>query len=345
MTSENVAEHIVGALIGIEFGIEPDKIEPPAADSDRARRLARRGIPVNTMLRAHRLAQAIVINRMIEALPRLTDDAELVSASARELIELATGYVDRTSEQGVVAFQEERDRRLRWRLSMVNEAGMRIGTTLDIARTAEELAGLATEHFADLATVDLLDSLLVGQDAAAGAPLTMRRYAQRSVTDDSPGTGITPKQLHSYPVSSRLHRALTTGQPGRYHADGPDDRSAIHSTLAVPLRARRTTLGVAQFSRGRNPDRYDDEDLLLAQEIVARAAVAVDNARRYTHARATALTLQRSLLQTRAPEQSAVEVACRYLPAGTELGVGGGDAVGVGGGGCRQDTGEGGGGA
>ncbi|MFE4964410.1 hypothetical protein [Streptomyces sp. NPDC056660] len=29
MTSENIAEHIAGALVGIEYGIEPDKIEPP----------------------------------------------------------------------------------------------------------------------------------------------------------------------------------------------------------------------------------------------------------------------------------------------------------------------------
>ncbi len=91
----------------------------------------------------------------------------------------------------------------------------------------------------------------------------------------------------------------------------------------VPLCARGATLGVARFCRHRNPDRYDDEDLLLAQEIAARAAVAVDNARRYTHARATALSLQRSLLPPRTPPQSAVSVACRYLPAGGRAGVGG----------------------
>ncbi|WP_128092417.1 PP2C family protein-serine/threonine phosphatase, partial [Streptomyces resistomycificus] len=97
----------------------------------------------------------------------------------------------------------------------------------------------------------------------------------------------------------------------------------IHSTLVVPLRARDTALGVAQFHRDRTPELFDDDDLLLAQEIAARAAVAVDNARRYTHARATALALQRSLLPSRTPAQSAVEVAYRYLPAGDRVGVGG----------------------
>jgi serine phosphatase RsbU (regulator of sigma subunit)/anti-sigma regulatory factor (Ser/Thr protein kinase) len=324
MTTENIAEHLAAGLAGLEHGIEPGGIELPAADLDRVRRLARRGIPVTAILRAHRLAQGIALDRLLAALPRLTSDPELISAAARKMIAVAKGYVDHTSEQRVMAYQEERDRRLRWRLTTVNEAGMRIGTTLDIARTTQELADFATEHFADRASVDLLDSVLQGGDAPADKPLVLRRVAQRSVTGDHAEPAITQRQLHSYPDGSPPDRALTTGQPARHHADGsPRPGHPIHSTLAVPLRARGTTLGVAQFARHRNPDRYDDEDLLLAQEITARAAVAVDNARRYTHARATALSLQRSLLPSRTPPQSAVEVACRYLPAGDRLGVGG----------------------
>ncbi|MET7727344.1 SpoIIE family protein phosphatase [Streptomyces mirabilis] len=336
MTSENIAEHIAGALGGLEHGIELSRIDPPGADVERARRLARRGISLSAMLRAHRLAQGIALDRLLEELPRLTSDAELISTAARKLIAATTGYVDRTSEQGVMALQEERDLRLRWRLAIVNEAGLRIGTTLDISRTTQELADLATEHFADLATVDLLDSALHGHDTPEEKPLLLRRVAERSVTEDWPEAIITRQELHTYPYGSPPDRALTTGQPSRHDLDGALDRSPVnpgpgrgvaahqtHSTLVVPLRARGTVLGVAQFSRHRNPSFYDDEDMLLAQEIAARAAVAVDNARRYTHARATALSLQRSLLPPCMPRQSAVEVACRYLPAGAEAGVGG----------------------
>ncbi|WP_328874675.1 SpoIIE family protein phosphatase [Streptomyces sp. NBC_00287] len=311
MTTQNIAEHTVAALTGLEHGIEPDRIELPPADVDRVRRLARRGIPVTAMLRAHRLAQGIAFDRALVVLPRLTDDAELIGAVARRLLAATTAYVDRLAEQGVLAYQEERERRLRWRLTTVTDAGMRIGTTLDIARTTRELADFATEHFADRASVDLLDSLLQGRDTPAEEPLVLRRVAEEPAS--------TPEGLHTYPDGSPQARALTTGHPVRHHTDAPP----AHSTLVVPLRARGTTLGVAQFSRHRNPDRYDDEDLLLAQEIAARAAVAVDNARRYTNARATALSLQRSLLPSRTPPQSALEVACRYLPAGDRLGVGG----------------------
>jgi serine phosphatase RsbU (regulator of sigma subunit)/anti-sigma regulatory factor (Ser/Thr protein kinase) len=323
LASENVADHIEAALYGLRHGIDPHLIEPPADDVERARALARRGASVSVTLRAFRLGQGIVNDRLLAELLRLSDDAEQVSAAARELMAVSTTYVDRVSEQGVVAFQEERDRRLRWRSAMINEASMRIGTTLDIARTTQELADFATEHFAGLVTVDLLDAVLRGRDAAGERPLMLRRMAQGPAGGAGPEPAVAPQQLHSCPEGSPCADALSSGRPSRQQQGAASAVRPANATLVVPLRARGTTLGVAEFHRYGNVTRYDDEDLLLAQEIVARAAVAVDNARRYTHARATALTLQRSLLPRQAPRQSAVDVAYRYLPAGSEAGVGG----------------------
>ncbi|MCL6738306.1 ATP-binding SpoIIE family protein phosphatase [Streptomyces neyagawaensis] len=405
MTSENVARHVVVVLSALEHGVDPRALEQPIAELTRVRRLARHGVPVSVVLRAFRLGQGVMLDRLLEAMARLTDDATLISEAARRLIVMATGYVDRSSEQGVVAYEEERERRLRGRLSLVNEASVRIGTTLDIARTTQELAdfatqplaGLADRSFADLVTVDLIDSALHGHDAPPEDPLVLRRLARRTsaapedqsesgnsgaVADFSSGAEFTagaefgrgavveqgavvaqgaaveqgavvdsatkvalPKS-HIFLAGSLPARALATGQPFRHRLDGeppdlihparpvprgssvPSAPSApsppsAHSMLVVPLRARGATLGVAQFFRGPGSDPFDDEDLLLAQEIAARAAVAVDNARRYTHARATAISLQRSLLPSRTPPQSAVEVACRYRPAGDRAGVGG----------------------
>lgn len=287
MTAKNVAEHVLAALAGLADGIEPGRIETPAADADRTGRLARHGTPLSVILRAFRLWQGVVVDRLLEEMPRLTGDADLISVAARKLIVTMAGYVDRMSEQGVAVYQRERDRRLQWRLSMVNEAGMRIGTTLDIARTAQELADLATERFADLVTVDLLDSVLHGNDTPVDGPVTLRRVAQRSVVEGDPASAIRPQPLHTSPQGSPPARALITGQPSRHIGPAaPRDVAGgdqlAHSTLVVPLRARDSTLGVAQFIRHHNPDLFDDEDLLLAQEIAARAAVAVDNARRYS---------------------------------------------------------------
>ncbi|KND23253.1 MULTISPECIES: ATP-binding SpoIIE family protein phosphatase [Streptomyces] len=326
-TSEGVTENVVGVLRGLQYGIEPSEIEPPAAEMERARRLARRGTPVSVMLRAYRLGQRIVLDRLLAEMPRLTKNAELISAASRWLL-ATSGYVDHTSEQGVTAYQEERDRRLQWRLSLVNEAGKRVGTTLDIARTTQELADLAIGHFADLVTVDLLDPVVHGGGSPAAGQLVLHRVAQASSAWGGQEPTIRLGERHTCPGGSPSARALATGQPSRHTAAPTDPADAFvshptRSMLVVPLSARGATLGVARFSRHSNPDLFDDEDLILAQEIAARAAVAIDNARRYTHAHATAVTLQRSLLPRRTAEQSAVDVACRYLPAGAQAGVGG----------------------
>lgn len=93
--------------------------------------------------------------------------------------------------------------------------------------------------------------------------------------------------------------------------------------LAVPLRARGITLGVAVGVRMANPDDYGDDDAVLGEELASRAAVCIDNARRFARERTTALALQNSLLPRGLSGQAAVDVAHRYLPCGSPVGIGG----------------------
>ncbi|MBP2586675.1 hypothetical protein J3A78_007153 [Streptomyces sp. PvR006] len=53
----------------------------------------------------------------------------------------------------------------------------------------------------------------------------------------------------------------------------------------------------------------------LAEQLGARAAVTIDNARRFTREHTLAIALQRSLLPRALPAQNALDVAHRYLPA------------------------------
>jgi PAS domain S-box-containing protein len=227
------------------------------------------------------------------------------------------------------------------RLALVNEASTRIGSTLDVTRTAEELVEVAVPRLADFAVVDLLDSVLRGDEPAPGpvpGTVPLRRVACGSVLSNSPEALVRPGQVHSYPKRSpaadclATGRPVTSGSPERAIAPWvPHDparaaqsvRYGFHSIMVVPVRARGATLGIALFARRRRPERYRDDDLVLAEEMVARAAVCIDNARRYTREHATALTLQRSLLPRRLPEQAAVQVATRYLPASAGVAVGG----------------------
>ena len=97
----------------------------------------------------------------------------------------------------------------------------------------------------------------------------------------------------------------------------------MHSLMVLPVHARGALLGVAVSSRTDNPTPFDESDLLFAEELVSRAALSLDNARRYTRKRATALALQRSLLPSSVSGGTATDVAARYLPADAEGGEGG----------------------
>ncbi|MFG2731546.1 SpoIIE family protein phosphatase [Streptomyces canus] len=126
---------------------------------------------------------------------------------------------------------------------------------------------------------------------------------------------------HCVTASPRPIPQWLAGSPARQRAVHD---FGIHSMLLVPLWARGSPLGLAQFFRHRTADPFDDDDLLLAQEIASRAAVHIDNARRYTLERSTSLTLQRSLLPLHGPQaHQSVETAARYVPCGSLAGVGG----------------------
>ncbi|MDH6628263.1 PAS domain S-box-containing protein [Streptomyces sp. LBL] len=229
----------------------------------------------------------------------------------------------------------------RRRLVVLNDAGLRIGSTLDVIRTAEELADVAVTGFADFVTVDLLESVALGEEPATvppDEPVTVRRTAQRSVLEDCPESVVAAGGAVVYPVGTPPMRTLIAGWGTRHTAGEPGmqewirssqaraeavTKFMIHSVLLVPLRARGVTLGLVHFLRHRTAQPFSEDDLLLAEEIVARAAVSVDNARRYTHERRTALALQRSLLPDRPRDLAAMEVAYRYLPAGSGAEVGG----------------------
>ncbi|GAA0352696.1 SpoIIE family protein phosphatase [Actinoallomurus spadix] len=221
----------------------------------------------------------------------------------------------------------------RERLKLLYEAGVRIGTTLDVTREAEELAQVAAAGFADVITVDLLDAVLRGEEPVAGRWRPLRRVAaggERLM----PSLWPVGEQVMLSPAAPQI-RALKQ-EYGVLQADLRQARGwqeqaperarealeqGLHSLVTVPLQARGVSLGVASFYRMRGRPAFENEDLLLAEELTARAAVAIDNARRFAREHAMAVTLQRSLLPRRQPEQDALKVAWRYLPA--EAGVGG----------------------
>jgi PAS domain S-box-containing protein len=227
--------------------------------------------------------------------------------------------------------------RSRQRLAFLDEAATRIGTTLDVRRTAAELTQALVPRLADLASVDLLDGVEVGEDPAqptsgsAGLRLAAREASDPTVVRGLKRIG----DLQDFPADSPHAKALADGQPRLLREIDPNEewiRTAtdlpvrfllergVRSVMVVPLRARQTTLGLVHLYRAPHAEPFADDDLPLVRELVARAAVCVDNARRYTREHAVAVTLHESLLPRPELRQSAVDLAYRYTPARAHAG-------------------------
>ncbi|GAA4823496.1 SpoIIE family protein phosphatase [Streptomyces ziwulingensis] len=249
---------------------------------------------------------------------------------------------DQIAAVAMAGFDTTGQHRARQRLDLLNEAAAGIGTTLDVVRTAEELIEFLVPRFADFASVDLLDWVLGATEplAVAAENVSLRRVAHRAAREGFPHPSVHLGESDVYPPYSGPARAVKEGRavlsgPGEEdfdrwmrarNAQAPHNRGfrdRVRSTLSVPLRARGTILGVGVLARADPQAPYVADDVVLAEELASRAAVCVDNARRFARERSTALALQHSLLPTGLPGQAAVEVAHRYLPSGSAAGIGG----------------------
>ncbi|MBB5937041.1 hypothetical protein FHS42_004120 [Streptomyces zagrosensis] len=226
-------------------------------------------------------------------------------------------------------------------LAWLNEASVRIGTTLNLVTTSQELADFTVPRLADAAAVDLLESVLHGEEGArpgrAGRPAT--RAMAVSAIDAL--TSLEPDpvgELSATGADKYATVCLTTGKPVLVSRIGPDeyDRVAptpsaavllraagVHSYLVVPLIARGVLLGAADFIRAGDRAPFTQADLELATQLASRAALFVDNARLYEREREHVVTLQRSLLPRDTPHTPGLTVNHCYAPTADPSGVGG----------------------
>jgi PAS domain S-box-containing protein len=245
----------------------------------------------------------------------------------------------------VVSVDVTDSRRARERLAILGEASRRIGTTLDVMQTAQELAALSVPFLADYATVDLAESVQHGEEPLAHLGPQHERIAvfrRAGLASIHPGT---PESLFArgepvfVPPTSPFAGVLRSGKshfepmldtsPGTWldHHDPARAEKvrehAMHSLMVVPIHARGAVLGMAVFVRTEDPRPFEEDDLLLAEELASWAALALDNARQYVRERSAVLALQRLLHPHRPTGGAAADVAWRYLPADSHHGIGG----------------------
>jgi PAS domain S-box-containing protein len=213
---------------------------------------------------------------------------------------------------------------------LLADAGEVLSSSLDYEQTLQRVAQLAVPELADWCGVrmrgdeDLLESVAVAHVDPEKVVLA-RAYSDRTpirLTDPSGAaevvrTGkaelvaeITDEMLSDRNVSAETMALVRELQM----------RSAITAPLAVPGREPIGALTMVMAESGR---RFDRRDLVVAEELARRAAIAIENARLYTEHTRIASTLQHSLLPPDLPHIPGFRLASLYRPAGEHNEVGG----------------------
>jgi serine phosphatase RsbU (regulator of sigma subunit) len=228
------------------------------------------------------------------------------------------------------------------RHALLDGAFSRTGGALDIDQMAPALVNIIVPHFCNSVGLVVLESLVGGDefpgDTHDGLHLVRRLAIAHDDDDPSWDAAFPTGEILSYPPDSPHARCLESGKPIMQDLANTNmaeelarsmrrkpvaDLLSGTSLLILPLIARDTTLGFFACSRYRGYRRFDAYDTEIGMEFASRAAIFIDNARRYSRERATALTLQRSLLPTGLSAPSSVEVRHRYLPGSKMIEVGG----------------------
>jgi serine phosphatase RsbU (regulator of sigma subunit) len=228
------------------------------------------------------------------------------------------------------------------RRALLDDPLTRFGASLDLDQVARGLMDVLVPHFCNAAGLLVLESLVAADEVhseATDGSAVLRRLATAADDGDPMWTSTFPTgEVLVYPPGTPYVQCLDTGAPvhlplidakaaakiAKSWRRAPVKNLLANSSMAVlPLIARGTTLGFIVAIRTAGFRRFDPYDVEIGMEFAARAAIVIDNARRFSRERATALALQRSLLPHRLSAPSSVEVRHRYLPGSKLIEVGG----------------------
>ncbi len=114
----SVAGNVETVFDALRYGIGIERIEPPTAALEYARRVAQHGIPVTALVRAYRLGQQQMLMDVLDEVRR----ADLAPDQALDVFDVISSvtfrYIDWISEQVIQAYETERERWLENRNSV-----------------------------------------------------------------------------------------------------------------------------------------------------------------------------------------------------------------------------------
>ena len=228
--------------------------------------------------------------------------------------------------------------RVRARLRLLGSVRDRVGQTLDVVATCEDLVQAVVPELADIAVVEVVEAVARGEEpppSPLGREVPLRRAAFARSGGEDQVQAHPVGDVRALPFPTPYAQTLTDLKP-RLVALGPETpwlaavpqraeairTCGAHSLITAPLTLRGKVLGLMSLYRTNQGDVYDQGDVTLADAVAAHAALCIDNARRYTREHTIALTIQRHLLLPEVATQTTVGTAHILVPS--ETGGGGG---------------------
>ncbi|GAC1485087.1 MAG: SpoIIE family protein phosphatase [Solirubrobacteraceae bacterium] len=210
-------------------------------------------------------------------------------------------------------------------------ASQELASSMDYEQTLTTVAGLAVPQIADWCAVDLFNEYGNREPVAVAhadpnkleLARRLREYGPERL-DPQQGLGLVRASGESLlypdvPDELLVEAAVDEEHLALLRAVG------LRSALTVPMKVSGRTIGALTLVSAESGRTFRDDDRRFAEQLAARAAVAVENARLYTDRSRVAHTLQQSLLPDALPHVPGWDLAALYRPAraGSEVEVGG----------------------
>ncbi len=258
------------------------------------------------------LAVAMLVGALTGSASRARREAEAREEDARRYaaeLEQQGAELEQQMEESQTLLEEVEEQRTlleaanavaeaeRERMLFMLQASRTLAGSLDYAATLAAVAAAAVPGFADWCAVDVLPD----PESAEWPPRLERlAVAHRDPAKEQVAESLRRHSATDWDAPTGLSHVLRTGE-AEYWPEVTDsvlrsvasDEAHLEllreigfaSVIIAPLSARGVTLGALTLVMAESERRFDRDDLALAQELAARAATAIDNARLFARAR------------------------------------------------------------
>jgi PAS domain S-box-containing protein len=203
----------------------------------------------------------------------------------------------------VVVVQDVTERRqATQRQDLLVRAGEVLDSALGVDERLDRFARLLVPELADYVKIELLEGksgrrpvAIAHQDPRREALMRAWRERGTLAASEQVGMGTTFATGEAKLTADITPEAVVRSARETTGEEGAELMAAIgpRSQIVVPLRARGRVLGALSLTMAESARHYDEADLDLARDLGLRAGLAVDNARLYEEAQASAVAEQR----------------------------------------------------